>query len=233
MMNKTTDFDIEQTMMDSYFGKTISEIISWYPKIITRKSVFQYLMQTQSNEEVLSILKYDEATRDGNGINSAIVSDDVYYGFLDLMIVLEELAKRLMALYYYSEIWLSEKLKQAQIFAKQIDYQQFLDFCEMTKDKHYITPAEYQQLIEDRQSGIMNHDIEKYVYSYSLYEKIGRDETISENDKYKKILDLYDANYSYNFINFQLPALRTKKLLNKNYFYERIFNTSINLNNLK
>lgn len=236
------EIDIQQLMIKDYFGKSIREITDWYPKLITPDIVFQYLIQTNSINDLISILKYQKLyEKDQLDLDN----DDAYFGFIALMQVLEELVFRSMALFFYSENWIAKNPKIVYLQKQHINYSEFLSFYNQTIKLHFITPTEYKEYVHERLEddkqpeqhisllSIFNN-VKKYYYDYSLYLKIDQDTNYNDITKFKKILDPYNAQFGNIFLNDTLKdRLYHAKLYTPHYVYEDMFMTILDLDNNK
>ena len=225
--NKT---EIEQLYIDNYWGKSLLEIINWYSPLITFKAIKNYLIQNESFDDLLSILKYAKLQSQDQ---LSLDNDDAYFGFLDLMIVLEELAKRIMCFYYYAENWLAVDTKITYLKQQHINYQEFNNYCKLTKDLHYITPSEFDDYLHNASKLSYYDRLNKSsYYDTSLYEQI----YMNHNQKYhygqinklfKEVLTRYDAQYCYYFINSEIVKLQKAKMFSDKYVMENLFDITI------
>lgn len=229
-MQKTKKFNIQKLFIENYFGKPINKIIKWYPQLVSKRILFQYLIQSEQYDKIVSILTYEKLVE--NNPNITIENDDAYFGFLDLMTILEELVFRQMILFYYGEEWLAESYRLTKLRKHNISYHEFLTFFNQTQKLHFITPSEYKKYIKER---LTNNDkrldttlnVQKWYYDYSLYYVINRDKSFSDIEKYKKILTPYDAQFAAIFSKNLLPRFRQAKLYTKHFLYEELFITII------
>lgn len=234
LQTKQKKFNIQELFISNYFGKTIGKIIKWYPQLISTRILFQYLIQSEQYDKIISILSYEKLVQKAihNNIKLSIKNDDAYFGFLDLITTLEELVFRQMILFYYGEEWLADSIKLTKLRQHNINYQEFIDFFNQTRRLHFITPSEYNTYLKERLNNegkrldtTMN--VSKWYYDYSLYYVIGRDKNFSDIDKYKRILTPYDAQFAAIFLKTLLPRFRQAKLYTKHFIYESLFITII------
>lgn len=228
--NTNKKFNIQDLFIDNYFGKSIGKIIKWYPQLISTRILFQYLIQSEQYDKIVSILTYEKIVQSKQGVT--IDNDDAYFGFLDLMTTLEELVLRQMILFYYGEEWLASSYRITKLRQHAINYQEFISFFNQTRKLHYITPSEYNKYVHERLNNADKRldttlNVTKWYYDYSLYYTIGQDKRYSDVEKYKKILTPYDAQFAAIFLKSLLPRFRQAKLYTKHFIYEKLFITII------
>lgn len=219
--------ELEELFVRNYWGKSVEEIIKWYSPLIAWSTIKDYLIQNRSYDDFVSILIYDR-NQEMNTLDKN--NSDIYLGFITLMIVLEELTKRIMCMYYYAEDWIAQSNKVNYLRNKFLTYIEYQDFVDQTKNLHYITPEEYKEYIEYHKNiNKQHHILQKYYYDYSLYEQVMRHRTgkYNLNQMLKEILNRYDAQFCYLFINNEVSALKHAHIWNKDYVMENLFNTTV------
>lgn len=85
-IKKKSKRSINNLLTKSFFGKTLDDICDWYPKMITKNDVFDYLVQSREYDVIAMIGAYNKCP-DKNDV-------DCLVGFQAFCNTLQELARR-------------------------------------------------------------------------------------------------------------------------------------------
>lgn len=139
-------------IVKSFAGKSLDEICSWYPFMITKEDVFAYAIQIRQYELLADFAAYES--------NPTISQDDVKatMGLINFVTLVNELAQRVCFMMFQlmdnwefnknREYFLS-KNQRKELDAKysRYDFNEYVQ--QMGGGKHFITKSEFEQFIKD------------------------------------------------------------------------------------